>query len=126
MNNNDDFFQLSPNEWLALNYALTVFLANGLNSNQLNIIGNFLCAVGQNMLLLQAWIGSCPNSNAVYYTDNHLIQCTQSTSESPDSEIETMKKKLAELENQLANLINILLTKEAQDKPNNYPNCNSN
>jgi hypothetical protein len=119
---NDDL-NLNGNEWLALNYALAVLLSDGLTSNQMNILGNFLCAVGQNMLLLQAWLSSCPASNPVYHIDISKIACSKTessnskTSETLDEKA-ALAQKIADLEGQLTEIKNALLSKQLQDKPN--------
>ena len=63
----DDFFSLNSNELISLSILLTVVFSNQLNANQLNILGNFLCSLGQNILVIQAVIGA----NPVSYT--HLM-----------------------------------------------------
>ena len=57
------FYALSANEQALLALLIALLLSNGLNENQLNILGNFIEAVGQNLLLIQAVISVLPNSN---------------------------------------------------------------
>ncbi len=111
----DDVFHLTANEWLSLNYALAVLLSDGLNANQLNVVGNFLCAVGQNILLLQAWLGSCPNVNAIYYINNCQIQCAKHTA--AEQELAALAEKITGLENQMEQIAQLSLAQHAQDKP---------
>lgn len=102
----NNFFDLSSNELLSLNLLLTIILANGLNSNQLNILGNFICALGQNILTIQAVIGSLPDSNATYMIlgDAHCLASTDTNTNHEATviglanEISELKEKITQLE----------------------------
>lgn len=102
-----NFFALSANELLALDFILALLLANRLNSNQLNILGNFLCGLGQGILTIQAVVGALPG-NAVYsicsnpaYEGSPAASST-SAPENMYEEIQTLKERLTALEALLA------------------------
>lgn len=108
----DDFFALNSNELISLNILLTILLSNQLNSNQLNIIGNFLCGLGQNILIIQAVIGANPDPNAIYTicSSNHTNETNENDSNSVDtatqiseleSKINTLTDKITTLESSL-------------------------
>lgn len=109
MNNNCiNFFELSINELLTLNLILTLLLANQLNSNQLNILGNFICSLGQSLLTLQAVVGTLPD-DALYtictnpsYTEPTALSCTAPNLESISAELQSLKEQLHGLEMMLA------------------------
>lgn len=56
------FYSLSADEQVTLALIFALFLSEGLNENELNILGNFIEAVGQNILLIQAVISSQPTN----------------------------------------------------------------
>lgn len=57
------FYTLSADEQALLALITALLLSDGLNENQLNILGNFIEAVGQNILLIQAVVSAFPNSS---------------------------------------------------------------
>jgi hypothetical protein len=104
----NNFYTLSPNELLSLNLLLTVLFANGLNSNQLNILGNFICAVGQNILSIQTIIDGLPNEDATYNfnqtTRDAKIVANSANEElliELQKEILALKSKLLQIEKEL-------------------------
>jgi hypothetical protein len=104
----NNFYTLSPNELLSLNLLLTILFANGLNSNQLNILGNFICAVGQNILSIQTIIDGLPDENAVYLfnqtTCDAKIIATSTNQElltELQKEVLALKAKLLQIEKEL-------------------------
>lgn len=104
-----DLFSLSINELIALNILLTLLLSDGLNSNQLNILGNFFEALGQNILIIQALVGAEPNPNAVYCL--HKPNCFLPNFSTPSSTNFTLEERIRQIETRLCNL-ETLLTKE--------------
>ncbi len=58
------FYDLSANEQAVLALLLALAFSSGLNEDQLNILGNFIEAVGQNILLIQAVVSSTPNASS--------------------------------------------------------------
>lgn len=98
-----DFFNLSANELLALNLILTLVFCNGLNENQMNILGNFISALGENILLVQAKISTNPHQNFIYYINNG---CAEPPVEN------NLPKEIADLKNRLKTLETLLAAKE--------------
>ncbi len=41
----------------------SIIISNGLNVNELNILGNFFQAIGQNLEVLAAYLSACNSSN---------------------------------------------------------------
>lgn len=104
-----DFYSLSSNELLSLNLSLTILLANGLNANQLNILGNFIAALGQNILFLQAVIDALPEEDATYqfnqaHCDTKPVSHTfnQDAMTNLQKEVLVLKAKLTQLEKELS------------------------
>lgn len=54
------FYSLSGEEQVVIAAALAFLMSEGLTSNQLNILGNFIEAIGQNILV----IASQPGNNS--------------------------------------------------------------
>lgn len=52
------FYTLTADQQATLALIIALYLSDGLNENQLNILGNFIEAVGQNLLLIQAVVSS--------------------------------------------------------------------
>ena len=63
------FYSLSANEQVTLALIVALLLSEGLNENELNILGNFIEAVGQNILLVQAIVSSRPTDNTTSLAD---------------------------------------------------------
>ncbi|MBR0325865.1 MAG: hypothetical protein IIX11_07035, partial [Selenomonadales bacterium] len=53
---------------------ISLLLSEGLNENELNILGNFIEAVGQNILLIQATVSSRPTDNTAPLSSYAEIQ----------------------------------------------------
>lgn len=90
------FYSLNGNEQVTLAAVVAILLSEGLNQNQLNILGNFLEGIGQNILLIQAVTSSQPNTEPGLSelpepdTEHILIQLKK--------EVELLKARVAELE----------------------------
>lgn len=111
----NDLFSLSINELLALNILLTLLLSDGLNSNQLNILGNFFEALGQNILIIQALVSAEPNPNAMYCLNKPNCFLPNFTASASTNFI--TEERFRCLETRLYKLETIL-TEKIQDKPN--------
>lgn len=109
----NDFFALSSNELLSLNLLLSISLANGLNANQLNILGNFICTLGQNILTIQAVIGSLPDSNAKYTWGDTYCPTSTNTTTSHGTATSELAAEIAELKEKIAQLERNLSLKKA-------------
>lgn len=68
------FYSLSADEQITLAFIFALLLSDGLNENELNILGNFIEAVGQNILLIQAVVSSQPTDNTTSYNNFAEIQ----------------------------------------------------
>ena len=99
-----NFFELSINELLLLNLILTFLLANGLNGNQLNILGNFLCSVGQNILVIQAVIGSFPDNEIYSIASNQAFKEINSTSCQDTVTTDDIIQQLATIKEQISTI----------------------
>ena len=125
----NDFFSLNSNELLSLSMLVAILFANNLNNNQLNIFGNFLTSVAQNILLIQAVISTNPNPNAIYTICPNNSSSPESTSIKNNDSNSITATQFTELESKLNELI-IKVTeiestfKKAQDCP--YDNTNTN
>lgn len=86
------FFSLTGEEQTALAALLAVFIARELNQNQMNILGNFLEGVGQNILIIQAVVSSQPQSPAG--------QEAQDDQTGLAKEIQALKSRVSQLEKQ--------------------------
>lgn len=109
----DDFFSLNSNELLSLSILLTVVFSNQLNANQLNILGNFLCSLGQNILVIQAVIGANPNPKAIYTICSS--DQTSTTNENNSNSVDTATQ-LSELESKINTLTEKMTTLESTFK----------
>ena len=120
------FFSLNSNELLALNLLLTAALSNGLDANQLNVLGNFICALGQNMLVIQARIGALPGQ-ARYTLQGEQVcpsACPASSSAaSLENELQKCQERLTALENLLQKQSG---AKETQDQPDQHRDADAN
>ena len=97
----NNFYTLSPNELLSLNLLLTVLFANGLNSNQLNILGNFICAVGQNILSIQTIIDGLPNEDATYHVNGTTCDAKIVANSANQQLLTKLKEEVLALKSQL-------------------------
>ena len=68
------FYSLSADEQVTLALIISLLLSDGLNENELNILGNFIEAVGQNILLIQATVSSQPTDNTAPLSSYAEIQ----------------------------------------------------
>ena len=85
------FFSLNGEEQTALAALLAVLIAKELNLDQMNVLGNFLQGVGQNILIIQAVASSQSQSHPPEYPDS--LVCLV-------KEIETLKVRVSQLEKQ--------------------------
>lgn len=81
------FYTLSADEQATLALVIALILSEGLNENELNILGNFIEAVGQNILLIQAVVSSAPTASTA------TPSCT------PCQEIAVLRARIEALEN---------------------------
>lgn len=88
------FYELDSNEQVILAALIALLLSNGLNANQLNILGNFVEAVGQNMLLIQAVV-----SSSTQQSDTSGCNCAE-----VQDALAVFLEKLAVLEGKVATL----------------------
>lgn len=68
------FYTLTADQQITLALIIAIYLSDGLNENQLNILGNFIEAVGQNILLVQAVISSTPTTTSSCNACQELIE----------------------------------------------------
>lgn len=120
------FFSLSSNELIALNLLLTAALSHGLDANQLNVLGNFICALGQNMLIIQARISALPGQARYMLHGEQLCPAEASAS---CSDAAALKEELQKCQERLAALENLLHeqsgAKETQNQPDQYRNADA-
>lgn len=94
-------FSLDSEQQVLLAALLAIVIADKLNEDQLNILGNFLEALGQNLLLIQAIVSSTPpttKSDSSATTQDHNLQNSLALLQ---QDFATMKAKLAALEGKL-------------------------
>lgn len=92
------FFSLDSEQQVLLASLLAIILSDKLNEDQLNILGNFVEAVGQNILLIQAVVSSVPSSTQSDNSSDTQVQDLQESIAMLQQELETMKAKIAALE----------------------------
>lgn len=92
------FFSLDSEQQVLLAALLAILVSDKLNEDQLNILGNFIEALGQNILLIQAIISSNPPSTKSDSSSNAQVQNLQKSMNMLQKDLETMKAKLAALE----------------------------
>ena len=68
------FYSLTSDEQVTLALIFALFLSKGLNENELNILGNFIEAVGQNILLIQAAVSAQTTNNTPFCVNSIDIQ----------------------------------------------------
>jgi len=68
------FYSLSADEQVILALIFSLILSEGLNENELNILGNFINAVGQNILLIQAAVSAQTTDNTPFCVNSIDIQ----------------------------------------------------
>lgn len=68
------FYTLTADQQVTLALIIAIYLSDGLNENELNILGNFIEAVGQNLLLIQAVVSALPSSSPTANSACHTCQ----------------------------------------------------
>jgi hypothetical protein len=68
------FYSLSADEQVILALIFSLILSEGFNENELNILGNFIEAVGQNILLIQAAVSAQTTDNTPFCVNSTAIQ----------------------------------------------------
>ena len=91
-------FSLDSEQQVLFAALLAIIVSDDLNANQLNILGNFVEAVGQNILLIQAVVSSEPSSTNSDSSSNTQVQNLQNSITLLQRDLETMKAKIAALE----------------------------
>ena len=91
-------FSLDFEQQVLLAALLAIILSDNLNEDQLSILGNFVEAVGQNILLIQAVVSSNPPSTKSDSSSNTQVQNLQNSINMLQQDLETMKAKIAALE----------------------------
>ncbi|WP_333594755.1 hypothetical protein [Anaerospora hongkongensis] len=92
------FYSLDSEQQVLLAALLAIIVSENLNENQLNILGNFVEAVGQNILLIQAIVSSNPSTTEPDSSSTTEVQGLQESMNRLQQELETMKCKIAALE----------------------------
>lgn len=92
------FFSLDSEQQILLAALLAIILVEELNSDQLNILGNFIEAFGQNLLLAQAIVSTNPPAQKAESSSDTQAQDMQQSINRLQQDLETMKAKLAALE----------------------------
>jgi hypothetical protein len=91
-------FSLDSEQQVLLAALLAIIISDKLNEDQLNILGNFVEALGQNILLIQAIVSSNPPSTISDSSSNTQVQNLQKSINMLQQDLETMKAKIAALE----------------------------
>jgi len=91
-------FSLDFEQQVLLAALLAIILSDNLNEDQLSILGNFVEAVGQNILLIQAVVSSNPPATNSDSSSNTQVQNLQNSINMLQQDLETMKAKIAALE----------------------------
>lgn len=68
------FYTLTAEQQVTLALIIAIYLSDGLNENQLNILGNFIEAVGQNLLLIQSVVSATPTTSPTDNSSCHTCQ----------------------------------------------------
>lgn len=92
------FYSLDSEQQVLLAALIAIIVSDKLNENQLNILGNFVEAVGQNILLIQAIVSSSPTTTDSDSSSNTEVENLQESMTRLQQELETMKAKIAALE----------------------------
>lgn len=123
------FYNRSANELTVLNFLLTFLLSDGLNSNQLTILGNFLCSLGQGILTIQGFVGA-QQGDAVYQFDCDAVYCPSDTKpnrkEADADPYGDLQRQLADLQEKIARMEAQLALKETQHNPNHDADADAN
>lgn len=91
-------FSLDSEQQILLAALLAIIVSDKLNEDQMNILGNFLEALGQNILLMQAIVSSKPPSTKTDSSSNTQVQNLQESINLLHQDLEAMKAKIASLE----------------------------
>ncbi|CVK20949.1 hypothetical protein [Sporomusa sphaeroides] len=91
-------FSLDSEQQVLLAALLAIIVADKLNEDQQNIFGNFLEALGQNILLIQAIVSSNPPSTKSYSFSDTQVQNLQKSINMLQQDLKTIKAKIAALE----------------------------
>jgi uncharacterized protein YlxW (UPF0749 family) len=92
------FFSLDSEQQVLLAALLAIIISDKLNEDQLNILGNFVETLGQNILLIQAIVSSNTSSTKWDSSSNTQDQNLQESITMLQQDLETMKTKIAALE----------------------------
>jgi hypothetical protein len=92
------FFSLDSEQQVLLAALLAIIVSDKLNEDQLNILGNFVEAVGQNLLLIQAIVSSNPPTTESDSSSNTQVENLEKSITMLHQDLETMKAKIAALE----------------------------
>lgn len=91
-------FSLDSEQQVLLAALLAIIVSDKLNEDQLNILGNFVESLGQNILLIQAVVSSNPPSTKSDSSSNTQVQNLQKSINMLHQDLETVKAKIAALE----------------------------
>lgn len=91
-------FSLDSEQQVLLAALLAILASNKLKEDQLSILGNFVEAVGQNILLIQAVVSSNPPTTKSDSSSNTQDQNLQKSIDMLQQDLEIMKAKIAALE----------------------------
>ncbi len=92
------FYSLDSEQQVLLAALIAIIVSENLNENQLNILGNFVEAVGQNIFLIQAIVSSSPSATDSDSSSNTEVENLQESMNRLQQELEAMKAKIAALE----------------------------
>ncbi len=92
------FFSLDSEQQVLFAALLAIIVSDKLSDDQLNIFGNFLELLGQNILLIQAIVSSNPPSTKSDNSSNTQVQDLQKSITMLHQDLETMKAKIAAIE----------------------------
>ncbi len=91
-------FSLDSEQQVLFAALLAIILSDKLNEDQLNILGNFVEAVGQNILLIQAIVSSNPPATKSDSSSDTQVENLQKSITMLQQNLETMKARIAALE----------------------------
>ena len=94
------FFSLDSEQQVLFAALLAILIADHLNEDQLNILGNFIEALGQNILLIQAIVSSAPSPIQPDSLSNTQVQDLQKSIAMLQQDLQAMKAQIAVLEKQ--------------------------
>ena len=94
------FFSLDSEQQVLFAALLAILIADHLNEDQLNILGNFIEALGQNILLIQAIVSSVPSPTQPDSLSNTPVQDLQKSIAMLQQDLQAMKAQIAVLEKQ--------------------------